>query len=64
MCIICLEFNKRKDFFDAKTMLDAAAREPSNIPIGHLVKLAVELEKKIKNNDSSDLNISGPDQIK
>lgn len=36
MCIICLEFQKHRDFADARRMLDAARREPGSIDPQHL----------------------------
>ena len=50
MCIICLEFNKKKDLEDARIMIEAARREVSSIPEDHLKKVEEEL-KKMKPND-------------
>lgn len=36
MCIICLEFQKSRDFADARRMIDAARREPNNIDPVHI----------------------------
>lgn len=36
MCIICLEFQKYRDFADARRMVEAARREPNNIDPAHL----------------------------
>jgi len=44
MCIICLEFNKSRDFVDAKVMIEAARREANAISEDHLRKV----EKKLK----------------
>lgn len=45
MCIICLEFNKKKDLEDARIMIEAARREVSSIPEEHLKKVEEELKK-------------------
>ena len=39
MCIICLEFNKNKDFGTAFEMIDSARREPNSVPEDHLKEL-------------------------
>ncbi len=44
MCIICLEFQRSKDLRDARQMLAAARREPSDISREHLD----EVERKLK----------------
>jgi hypothetical protein len=46
MCIICLEFNKKKDLEDARIMVEAARREVSSIPEEHLKKVEEELKKR------------------
>jgi hypothetical protein len=46
MCIICLEFNKKKDLEDARLMVEAARREVSSIPEDHLKKVEEELKKR------------------
>jgi hypothetical protein len=46
MCIICLEFNKKKDLEDARIMLEAARREVNSIPEAHLKKVEEELAKR------------------
>lgn len=53
MCIICLEFNKRKDFFDAMQMLNYARQEPTSISLKHLVLLEQELIKFNENSENS-----------
>lgn len=45
MCIICLEFNKKKDLDDARIMIEAARREVSSIPEEHLKRVEEELKK-------------------
>ena len=45
MCIICLEFNKKKDLEDARIMVEAARREVSSIPEEHLKRVEEELKK-------------------
>lgn len=47
MCVICLEFNKRKDPFDALDMVVAAGMEPNSIDKRHLIEVTKELEKMI-----------------
>ena len=44
MCIICLEFQRSRDLFDAQQMLAAARREPSSIDPRHLE----EVERQLK----------------
>lgn len=46
MCIICLEFNRKKDLEDARIMVEAARREASSIPEEHLKKVEEELKKR------------------
>ena len=36
MCVICIEFQRTKDLFDARRMLEAARREPTSIDSAHL----------------------------
>ena len=36
MCIICLEFKKHNDLYDARRMLEAAKREWSTGLVGHV----------------------------
>lgn len=45
MCIICLEFNKHRDFRDAERMIEAARREADSISAEHLRELEDELER-------------------
>lgn len=47
MCVICLEFNRRKDIFDALDMVVAAGMEPNSIDKRHLTEVRKELEKMI-----------------
>ena len=44
MCIICIEFNRNKDFIDADRMIEAARREANAISESHLR----EVEKQLK----------------
>ena len=46
MCIICLEFNRKKDLDDARLMVEAARREVSSIPEDHLKRVEEELKKR------------------
>ncbi len=46
MCIICLEFNRKKDLEDARIMVEAARREVSSIPEDHLKKVEEELKRR------------------
>lgn len=46
MCIICLEFNRKKDLEDARIMVEAARREVSSIPEDHLKRVEEELKKR------------------
>lgn len=45
MCIICLEFNKKRDLEDARIMIEAARREVSSIPEDHLKEVEEELKR-------------------
>jgi len=47
MCIICLEFQKYRDFADARQMLQKARREPNSIDKAHLdeVESALDAEE-------------------
>ncbi|WP_141735582.1 hypothetical protein [Oligoflexus tunisiensis] len=56
MCIICLEFNRKKDLEDARIMVEAARREVSNIPEEHLKKVEEELKKR-QPGDSKPLDV-------
>lgn len=44
MCIICLEFQRTKDLFDARFMLANARREPGAIAREHLDEIEEVLE--------------------
>lgn len=52
MCIICLEFNKHRDFGRAEEMIESAKREPNSIPEDHLkwVEQQIANVKKLKDN--------------
>lgn len=54
MCIICLEFNQRRDFVDAKRMIEAARREANAISEKHLKDIENKLEN-MEEDDPSDL---------
>ena len=56
MCIICLEFQRTKDLTDARRMLAAARREPSDIPATHLD----EVERQLTQNNQAGQNSGGP----
>lgn len=45
MCIICLEFNRTRDFGDAKKMIEAARREANAVPEEHLKTIEYTLKK-------------------
>lgn len=45
MCIICLEFNKRKDAWDALNMIARAYEEPCNIEKQHLQEVEAKINK-------------------
>ncbi len=45
MCIICLEFQRSKDLFDARRMVAAARREPSSIDPQHLRDVERDLDR-------------------
>ncbi len=45
MCVICLQFQKDRDFADARRMIMAARREPNSIDEKHLEEIEHELEQ-------------------
>jgi hypothetical protein len=45
MCVICLQFQKDRDFADARRMIMAARREPNSIDEKHLEEIEQELEQ-------------------
>ncbi|MEN9836040.1 MAG: hypothetical protein RL011_2233 [Pseudomonadota bacterium] len=45
MCIICLEFQRSKDLKDARQMLAAARREPTDISRDHLDAVEKQLNE-------------------
>lgn len=45
MCIICLEFQRTKNIFDAREMLASARREPNSIDDAHLKEIEEALAK-------------------
>jgi hypothetical protein len=48
MCIICLEFQKHRDFADARRMINAARKEPNSIDADHLDRVEKELNEEEK----------------
>ena len=55
MCIICLEFNKRKDFVDAERMIEAARREANVISDEHLEEVEETLAEIKQRGTSEDI---------
>lgn len=49
MCLICVEFNRRQDIFDAERMVEAARRESNAISEKHLAELEERLREIKKN---------------
>ncbi len=45
MCLICLEFNKKRDFVDVRKMIEAARREVNVISEEHLRKIEYRLQR-------------------
>lgn len=62
MCIICLEFNKSKDFGDAKLMIEAARRETNVISEEHLRKVEYQLQKMQDEGDEDEIETDGGDK--
>jgi len=56
MCIICLEFQRSRDLKDARQMLAAARREPTDISREHLD----EVEQKLKDAEAATKSGSNP----
>jgi hypothetical protein len=56
MCIICLEFNKSKDFGDAKLMIEAARRETNVISEEHLRRVEYKLQKMQDSGDEEEID--------
>jgi hypothetical protein len=57
MCIICLEFNKSRDFGDTRMMIEAARREVTSISEEHLRSIEYKLQKiKDSGDDSIELD--------
>lgn len=48
MCIICLEFQKHRDFADARRMINAARNEPNSIDAAHLDRIEEEIKEEEK----------------
>lgn len=62
MCIICLEFNKSRDFGDAKLMIEAARRETNVISEEHLRRVEYKLQKMQDEGDQDAIETDGGDQ--
>lgn len=59
MCIICLEFNRSRDFGDARMMIEAARREASSISEAHLRAVESKLQTiQDEGDDEAELNPS------
>ncbi|RZA17710.1 MAG: hypothetical protein EOP10_22220 [Proteobacteria bacterium] len=56
MCIICLEFNKNRDFGDARQMIEAARREASAVPEEHLRTIEYALQKMKDDGEEQELD--------
>ncbi|MES2745153.1 MAG: hypothetical protein V4655_06990 [Bdellovibrionota bacterium] len=56
MCIICLEFNKSRDFGDARLMIEAARREASAVPEEHLRTIEYALQKMKDDGEERELD--------
>ncbi|MBC7659930.1 MAG: hypothetical protein H7249_09500 [Chitinophagaceae bacterium] len=61
MCIICLEFNKSRDFGDARGMIEAARREVTVITEEHLRRLEFKLQKLKDEGSSEEIKIDDVD---
>lgn len=44
MCIICIQFQKDRDFTDARRMITSARREPNSIDAKHLDQVEIEID--------------------
>ncbi len=56
MCIICLEFNRTRDFIDAKKMIEAARREVTAVPEEHLRSIEFALQKMKDDEEERELD--------
>lgn len=45
MCIICVQFQKDRDFSDARRMIMSARREPNSIDVEHLKQIEIEINE-------------------
>ena len=43
MCVICLQYQKDRDIWDALQMVDKARKEPGSVPKDHLDDIEEEL---------------------
>ncbi len=60
MCLICLEFNKSRDFIDVKKMIEAARREVNVISEEHLREIEYRLQRMKDEGIEQDLGIDLP----
>ncbi|NRA66826.1 MAG: hypothetical protein HRU19_20220 [Pseudobacteriovorax sp.] len=61
MCIICVEFNKHKDFQDTERMIEAARRESGYISEAHLQQVELRLKGMQSSGDIEDLDTETKD---
>jgi hypothetical protein len=54
MCIICIEYQRTRDWGEAQKMLEAARREPNSIDSKHLDDVEKQLERVAKVKDETD----------
>ncbi len=60
MCLICLEFNKSRDFIDVKKMIEAARREVNVISEEHLREIEYRPQRMKDEGIEQDLGIDLP----
>jgi hypothetical protein len=60
MCLICIEFNQRRDLIDAERMIEAARREADVVPADHLKKVEKALER-MKREGITSLDLEEPE---
>lgn len=58
MCIICLEFNRSRDFGDARQMIEAARRERNSVSEEHLRTIEYALQKMKDDGEVEELDPS------
>lgn len=56
MCLICLEFNKSRDFHDVRLMIEAARREANAVPEEHLRSIEYALQKMKDDDEERELD--------